>query len=74
MLSNTILRLVAQQMDKANKMTPNQLSLFAMILTSEEMRSVIDLQSSQLDVLEESLIKNLELFNSSELAMVCNTA
>ena len=52
MLSNTILRLVAQQMDVANKMTPNQLSLFAMILTSEEMRSVIDLQSSQLDVLE----------------------
>ena len=43
MLSNSILRLVAQQMDKANKMTPNQLSLFAMILLSDEMRSVIEL-------------------------------
>jgi transposase-like protein len=74
-LSNKILRHVAKHFQEIKSMTPNQLSLFTMIYTSDEMRAAFEInrEGSQLEKLEFYLIKNLELFNPTEFAMICNT-
>ena len=56
-------------------MTPNQLSLFTMIYTSDEMQAAFEInkEGSQLEKLEFYLNKNLELFNPTEFSMICNT-
>jgi hypothetical protein len=46
-----------------------------MIYTSDEMQAAFEInnEGSQLEKLEFYLIKNLELFNATEFAMICNT-
>jgi hypothetical protein len=73
MLTNPVLRQVSTHIDNMQAMTPNQLSLFAMILTSEEMKGAIDVTPAHLEKLENTLVSRLPEFDASEFSMICNT-
>ena len=55
MLNNKVLRLVASHITRLDQMTPDQLSLFAMIYTSNEMLSAESIDRANLDTLAKAL-------------------
>jgi hypothetical protein len=44
-----------------------------MIYTSSEMKSVINIEQSNVETLQFYLVRNFELFNISEFSLVCNS-
>ena len=54
-------------------MTPHQLSLFAMIYKSDEMKGAIDITAQDSEKLEKALVSRISEFSASEFSMICNT-
>lgn len=66
--------MVAAHISNIDQMTPNRLSLFAMIYTSDEMLSAENIDQAKLDMLGDTLLKKCAEFDPEEYGMVCTVA
>ena len=74
MLNNKVLRLVASHITRLDQMTPDQLSLFAMIYTSNEMLSAENIDRAKLDTLAKALLQRVQEFDAEDYGRVCTVA
>lgn len=74
LLSNKMLRKVASFLPRASTMDAPTLSMFAMVLFSEEMQNAASIKDKEFSTFENVLLNNLENFNQLELSMILNTA
>ena len=70
-ISNAVMREVSSFAEKLDTMNKEDLALFAIVYSSNEMGQAVD-RSKRMEVLEQTLIQNFETFNAQMLAALCN--